>query len=114
MDQQQVLDRELPGQYRQQAELQFHALKRRHLRAGKARRVGKGDVAGLDRRPQRGFQADLAVQRQIAAGGAFHRGDDVRLVRVRVEAGDGDGCDAYRHDNDRGDRDQGDPKWPSR
>ena len=99
VDQHQALDLELAGQQRQQAELQFQPWSDRHLRTGEARRVGKGDVADLDRRPQRGFQADLAVQRQVAAGGVFYRGDDVRLVFVRVELGDRDRRDTHHQDD---------------
>ena len=91
VDQQQAVDLDPAGQQRQQAEFQFERLERGHLRAGEAGRIGESDVVHADGRAQRKFQADLAVQDQVAAGGALHRLDDAGFQAVRIELGEEDG-----------------------
>ena len=106
MDQNQAVDLETAGQQRQQGELQFQPLQGRHLRAGETGGIGKRGVRDLDCRPQRRFQADLAVQRQGPAGGAFHRLDDLGLVGVGIEAGEqhASGADGEHDDGRDGDQ----------
>ena len=101
IDQRQLGDLEPTAQQRHHLEVDIKLAKLRHVRTGRAWRVGEGHVLRLERDARQDREGDRAIDAEVAAGRLFHLGDELGLERVdRDEEGYGNDRDNQQKDED--------------